>query len=190
MFRTFYWRSLAKRLLLGKSASDDFEKAVVKKLREGTSSRPHVASKLTFLGYDPEFGKGNQMFKDLELSRDLLSEFHAKFPELKYMSTMVLQSSSWPYQPKQGREIDLQPQLISNLEQFEKFYRTKHERHKIDWYHSLGTVTLTARFPAGQKELSVSLYQAVVLMLFNEKDKFDYVEVKEQTNLGVYCITG
>lgn len=36
VFRTFYWRALAKRLLLQKSASDDFEKAVIKKLRDGT----------------------------------------------------------------------------------------------------------------------------------------------------------
>ncbi|GJJ12245.1 hypothetical protein Clacol_006486 [Clathrus columnatus] len=173
VFRTFYWRGLAKRLLLGRSASDDFEKAVIKKLREG---------------YDPEFGKGNQMFKDLELSKDLMEEFHGKFPNLKHMSAMVLQSSSWPYQPKTGRDIDLPPSLLSNLEQFNKFYLTKHERHKIDWHHSLGTVTLTARFPAGQKELSVSLYQAVVLLLFNEKDRLGFSEIKEQTNLGKYFL--
>jgi cullin 4 len=35
MFRAFYQKGLAKRLLLEKSASDDFEKAVLKKLKEG-----------------------------------------------------------------------------------------------------------------------------------------------------------
>lgn len=34
VFRTFYHRSLAKRLLLEKSASDDFEKTMLKKLKE------------------------------------------------------------------------------------------------------------------------------------------------------------
>ena len=34
VFRTFYHRALAKRLLLEKSASDDFEKAVLKRLKE------------------------------------------------------------------------------------------------------------------------------------------------------------
>jgi len=33
VFRIFYHRSLAKRLLLDKSASDDFEKAMLKKLK-------------------------------------------------------------------------------------------------------------------------------------------------------------
>ena len=36
VFRTFYHRSLAKRLLLEKSASDDFEKGMLKKLKERT----------------------------------------------------------------------------------------------------------------------------------------------------------
>lgn len=37
VFRTFYTRALAKRLLLQRSASDDFEKAVLKKLKERES---------------------------------------------------------------------------------------------------------------------------------------------------------
>lgn len=35
VFRTFYHRALAKRLLLEKSASDDHEKAMLRKLKEG-----------------------------------------------------------------------------------------------------------------------------------------------------------
>lgn len=35
VFRTFYHRQLAKRLLLQRSASDDFEKQMLKKLKEG-----------------------------------------------------------------------------------------------------------------------------------------------------------
>lgn len=34
VFRTFYHRALAKRLLLGRSASDDFEKGMIRKLKE------------------------------------------------------------------------------------------------------------------------------------------------------------
>lgn len=36
VFRTFYHRALAKRLLMERSASDDFEKAMLKKLKEST----------------------------------------------------------------------------------------------------------------------------------------------------------
>lgn len=37
VFRTFYHRALAKRLLLERSASDDFEKAMLKRLKERAS---------------------------------------------------------------------------------------------------------------------------------------------------------
>jgi len=42
VFRTFYHRSLAKRLLLEKSASDDFERSILKKLKEGMCLVPFV----------------------------------------------------------------------------------------------------------------------------------------------------
>jgi cullin 4 len=42
VFRTFYHRALAKRLLLGRSASDDDEKLLLKKLKERECSWPVV----------------------------------------------------------------------------------------------------------------------------------------------------
>jgi len=168
VFRTFYWRALAKRLLLQKSASDDFEKAVIKKLRDG---------------YDPQFGKGDEMFKDLALSKDLLVEYHDKRSKDETLSIMVLQYSCWPYQPKKGRDIDLPPFMLASLQRYSDFYQAKHKSRKLDWFHSLGTVTLTSRFPKGDKELSVSLYQATILLLFNETDKLGLNEIKEQTSM-------
>ena len=49
VFRAFYHRALAKRLLLGRSASDDAEKAMLKKLKEGAlyPSLTHTADILT-----------------------------------------------------------------------------------------------------------------------------------------------
>eukprot|EP00877_Chromochloris_zofingiensis_P012104 jgi/Chrzof1/7147/Cz02g12240.t1 len=42
---------------------------------------------------------------------------------------------------------------------------------------------LKARFPSGQKELSVSLLQSIVLMLFNGTDKLTFTEIKEQSRI-------
>lgn len=44
VFRAFYHRALAKRLLLGRSASDDMEKAMLKKLKEGAYLIPPCAA--------------------------------------------------------------------------------------------------------------------------------------------------
>jgi Cullin family len=44
VFRAFYHRALAKRLLLGRSASDDAEKAMLKKLKEGANLSTSIIS--------------------------------------------------------------------------------------------------------------------------------------------------
>ncbi|KAI0757463.1 Cullin-4B [Daedaleopsis nitida] len=173
VFRTFYQRALAKRLLLGRSASDDFEKSVLKKLQRD---------------YDPEFGMGDLMFKDLDVSRSLMEEFlkHAAqrgdASRVQKMNVMVLQRSNWPFAARKT-DVDLPVWMADDLKKYMDFYRTKHQAHKLDWDHALGTANLKVQFSSGEKELSVSLYQAVVLMLFNESDEISYGDIKQQTRL-------
>ncbi|KAF8168514.1 Cullin family-domain-containing protein [Crassisporium funariophilum] len=172
VFRTFYHRALAKRLLLEKTASDDFEKRILKKLKEN---------------YDPDFGMGEDMFKDLALSRDSMRDYHARLPEDSPghdLTAMVLQRSAWPFAAQQ-HVVDLPPNMQDQLTAYSDYYKSKHSGRVLDWNHSLGTATLKARFKAGVKELSVSLYQAVVLLLFNdhEADGIPFLDIKEQTSI-------
>lgn len=74
--------------------------------------------------------------------------------------------------------------MQSALSEYEAFYKEKHSNRVLTWQHSLGTVTLTARFERGTKELSVSLFQAVVLLLFNNADQLSLGEILAQTGLG------
>ncbi|KAH7907189.1 Cullin-4B [Hygrophoropsis aurantiaca] len=168
VFRTFYHRALAKRLLLDRSASDDFEKAMLKKLKED---------------YDPEFGMGDHMFTDLQLSRDSMKEFHRKYDtdrSAHKLTVMVLQRGVWPFSARK-KDIDLPLIMQEDLAEYTKFYTNKHAGRKLDWDHSLGTATLKARFPAGSKDLTVSLYQAIVLLLFNEDVELGYKQIAEAT---------
>lgn len=112
VFRTFYHRALAKRLLLQKSASDDVEKAMLKKLKERKCVSYLGISVLLTIGYseyDPEFGMGDHMFTDLALSRDNMKDFLSKksddHPSQK-LSVMVLQQSVWPFAPPK-KDADL-----------------------------------------------------------------------------------
>jgi cullin-4 len=57
---------------------------------------------------------------------------------------------------------------------FMDFYGRKYSGRRLVWHHSLGNCVLRAHFPAGTKELSVSLFQAAVLMLFNDADKLSF----------------
>lgn len=75
--------------------------------------------------------------------------------------------------------------MQSELSDYTNFYKNKHSGRKLDWAHSLGTVVLRARFSEGIKELRVSLYQALVLLLFNERDKISFTDIKEETRIGM-----
>ena len=74
------------------------------------------------------------------------------------------------------------------LQAFMDFYKKKHSGHKLDWDHSLGTAHLRARFKAAEKELSVSLYQAVILLLFNEDEQKPFSEIKLLTQIGQFAV--
>ncbi len=67
------------------------------------------------------------------------------------------------------------------------YYKTKHSGHVLHWNHSFGTMTLRARFDSGIKEISVSLYQGIILLLFNETAQLAFTDVKDQTNMGKTC---
>ncbi|KAI0666200.1 Cullin-domain-containing protein [Trametes maxima] len=175
VFRAFYQRALAKRLLLGRSASDDFERAVLKTLKEQ---------------YDPEFGTSDNMFTDLALSRDLMREFLEQRrrrggtdgDSIQKLTVMVLQRSNWPFSARKT-DVDLPRWMQDDLGSYTEYYKKKHQGRKLDWDHALGTATLKARFKGGEKELSVSLYQAVILLLFNEDETIAYADIKAQTRL-------
>lgn len=73
--------------------------------------------------------------------------------------------------------------MLGALERYSNFYQAKHKPRKLDWFHSLGTATLIARFAKGEKELSVSIYQATILLLFNDMVRVGYKEIKHLTSM-------
>jgi cullin-4 len=74
-------------------------------------------------------------------------------------------------------------QMQDELTRYAQFYKTKHQGHKLYWDHTLGTVTLNAKFASGVKDLTMSLYQAVVLLLFNDANELSYRDIQLQTHM-------
>ncbi|KAF8213470.1 Cullin family-domain-containing protein [Mycena galopus ATCC 62051] len=171
VFRGFYLRALSKRLLLERSASQDFETAVLKKLKDQ---------------YDPEFSMGEDMFSDLALSREAMAEYHSKLPddsEGHKLSVMVLKPAAWPYST-QDQTIVLPPNMLHELSEFERFYKTKHSNRKLIPQYSVATATMIGHFKAGKKELSVSLHQAAILLLFNDTPELGFTQISHARPLG------
>ena len=174
MFEAFYKKDLAKRLLLSKSASVDAEKSMISRLKAECGSQ--FTTKL------------EGMFKDVETSRDIMRGFAAdekiakELPENVDVFVHVLTAGYWPtYAPC---EVKL-PRELDHLQRvFSEYYLSKHGGRRLVWQNALGHVLLRAEFPkCGVKELAVSLFQAVVLMLFNDAETMSFEELKDATGI-------
>ena len=162
MFEAFYKKDLSKRLLLDKSASVDAEKSMISKLKAECGS-----------GFT---AKLEGMFKDIELSRDVMASFKES-PQARMLesgqedkdiqlSVHVLTQGYWPTYPPV--EVCLPEEVLRLQGVFNDYYTKKHNGRRLQWHPYLGHCTLLANFPLGRKELNVSLNQAIVLLLFND----------------------
>lgn len=76
------------------------------------------------------------------------------------------------------------PQMLEQLSSFTEFYKKKHGNRVLNWDHALGNAAVTGNFKAGKKELLVSLYQAIVLLQFNENaGGIGYNDIKTATRM-------
>ena len=183
MFEAFYKKDLAKRLLVGKSASVDCEKSMLSKLKAECGAG--FTSKL------------EGMFKDMELSMDLNLAFRNYKDNLPASSSStatdsgsggsidltvnVLSMAYWPtYQPM---EVNIPVEMSNYLEVFKKFYHGKYSGRKLQWQPNLGHCVLRAHFKQGMKELRVSLFQALCLLSFNGAVEHTLEELKEATGV-------
>ncbi|XP_035581771.1 cullin-4B-like isoform X2 [Zalophus californianus] len=172
VFEAFYKKDLAKRLLLGKSSSVDAEKSMLSKLKQECGTA--FTNKL------------QGMFKDMELSKDIMIQLKQYMKNQNIagnidLTVNILTTSFWPaYIPK---EIQLPPEMERLQENFKNFYLRKHSGRKLQWQSTLGHCVLKAEFKKGKKELQVTLFQTLVLLMFNEGDQFSLEEIKVATGV-------
>ncbi|KOX71193.1 Cullin-4B [Melipona quadrifasciata] len=175
VFEAFYKKDLAKRLLVGKSASVDAEKSMLSKLKQECGGG--FTSKL------------EGMFKDMELSKDINIAFKQYAGNLQSelsasnldLTVSILTMGYWPTYPVM--EVTLPPEMVQYQDVFNKFYLGKHSGRKLQWQPTLGHCVLKAWFNQGNKELQVSLFQALVLILFNDADNLSLEDIKAATNI-------
>jgi len=173
VFEAFYKKDLAKRLLLNKSASFDSEKSMISKLK--TECGSGFTSKL------------EGMFKDMDLSKDIMNEFRLSNKHANAlgkdidMNVSVLTTGYWPHYPP--LDVNLPTQLAEYQEVFRSFYVSKYSGRRLFWQNSLGHTVLKAHFAKQRKELSVSLFQTVILLLFNDSPSLSYRDIRESTRL-------
>ncbi|KAI9736141.1 MAG: hypothetical protein M1834_001025 [Cirrosporium novae-zelandiae] len=176
VFEAFYKKDLARRLLMNRSASADAEKNMLEKLKDecGSNFTQNLES----------------MFQDITLSKEegsaykaLLSE-RGDIPEID-LSVSVLGSAAWPTYPEVP--VTIPADVKQAIDGYEEFYSSKHTGRQLTWKHNLEHCQLRARFPKGNKELVVSAFQAIVLLLFNDiggGESIGYQDLKAVTGLA------
>eukprot|EP01117_Protostelium_nocturnum_P004480 TRINITY_DN1616_c0_g1_i1.p1 TRINITY_DN1616_c0_g1~~TRINITY_DN1616_c0_g1_i1.p1 ORF type:complete len:736 (-),score=230.04 TRINITY_DN1616_c0_g1_i1:109-2316(-) len=176
VFEKYYKQHLAKRLLLGRSVSDDVEQNMISKLKAECGFQ--FTSKLV------------GMFTDMKLSTDTMEGFKNHVKELGDsalgnidLNVYVLTTGFWP--TPSTVVCNLPAEVTKCCELFKKFYLSKHNGRRLHWQTNMGTAELRAVFANKKHELSVSTYQMVILLLFNERNEFTYKEIHEATNIPV-----
>lgn len=181
-FEAFYRKLLSKRLLLGKSANFELEKAMISKLKAECGSN--------------YTGKLEGMFQDIDLSRDVMLSYQQYVSGLDSVlvrkpttstaaefHAQVLTTGYWP-SPVSGEADLLIPEELKQLQDhFNMFYVHKYQGRRLAWAHSLERCLLTAHFPKGKKELEVSYYQSLVLLCFNKTESLTLAELRAGTRL-------
>jgi cullin 3 len=198
VFERYYKQHLAKRLLSGRSTSDDAERSFIVKLK-------------TDCGYQFT-SKIEGMFNDMRTSRDAMAAFRTHLAEdAREKSTHSAQSHSQPSGSGRGDAASSQPwgfdlgvqvlttgswpmptpppcalppECESACEAYRAFYLASHTGRRLNWLTNAGTADLRATFADGVKrELSVSTYQMCVLMLFNAQDALSYSDILAATRI-------
>ncbi|KAJ4990870.1 ubiquitin ligase subunit [Stagonosporopsis vannaccii] len=175
VFEAFYKKDLARRLLMGRSASADAERSMLSRLKTECGA-----------GFTANL---EQMFRDIELSREEMASYKTICEERGQKQSLdlnvsILSASSWPTYPTVP--VIIPPEIKTAIDNFETHYKSKHSGRKLELKHSLAHCQLKAKFPKGNKELVVSSFQAIVLLLFNGKpadEHIDYNYLREATGL-------
>lgn len=175
VFEAFYKKDFARRLLMGRTQSFDAERSMLNRLRNECGA---------------DFTRNlENMFKDMDLAREEMSSYNQLLAEKGIkpsveLGVSVLSIAAWPTYP--DIPINLPTSILKAQHDFEKHYKDKHVGRKLTWKPSLAHCQLKARFGKSVKELVVSGFQAIVLLLFNDVDTGDsltYEHIRAATNL-------
>ena len=178
VFNKFYSKTLAKRLVMGTSASGDAETSMISKLKDAS-------------GFEYT-NKLQRMFQDMQTSKDLNSAFEdwqtTNLDEADRKNVIdayynILGTGFWPLQPSTTPFAPPQ-EIVRTYERFQNFYLTKHGGRKLTWLWHLCKGEIRANYVKMAKvpyTFQVSTYQMGILLLFNDSDTVSYDDIGEAT---------
>ncbi|ORX96529.1 Cullin 1a [Basidiobolus meristosporus CBS 931.73] len=174
VYQKFYSRSLAKRLIYRTSISDEAESLMITRLKDICGVE--YTSKL------------QRMFTDMAISSDLNHSFK-EFIDKNGLALgvdfaiQVLTAGAWPLSQQSPSDFEVPLELEKSVANFSTFYNAHHNGRKLNWLWHLSKAEM--RFHLDRRyELSLSLHQMGIMLLFNNTDRLSYKEIQESTKLN------
>ncbi|EST04494.1 Cullin, N-terminal [Kalmanozyma brasiliensis GHG001] len=176
-FERYYKQHLAKRLLQGRSVSDDAERGMMAKLKI-ESGHGYVA-------------KLQGMLNDMKTSEETTDEFarvvkNSHRPMPFALSVNVLTSTNWPISA-QAPSCVMSDTLMEARRRFEEFYQSKHNGRVLTWHANMGSADVRVAFRARTHEINLSTFALVVLLLFDSDEESEqtlsYADIARATQI-------
>ena len=193
MFEQYYKKHLARRLLMKRSISMDAERQMISRMKMEVGRS--------------QTGKIEAMFNDMIRSEELSKDFRTHVaglgdpdPKRVDLEVNVLTTTMWPLESMspsynhEARSACVFPASIQLVKQgLEKFYLGQHVGRQLTWQPSMGTADIRAYFPKSKgpiktRELNVSTYAMVILLLFNDLPSGGFLtceEIQAKTNIPI-----
>lgn len=173
-FLVIYERDVSRRFLLGRNFNFTAEKKL-------------LASILEVVGEGEDSSKLTSMFRDIETSLTRYNDIRLDAAPSVEFNALILEAQHWPEVPKHGNKVVLPNVLNEMLGEFTAKYAGETDRtklHVLDWTnYSFHQMTLKVEFKQGSKELTLTLVQAIVLMLFEEGEYLSVENIVARTQL-------
>ena len=171
VFIKAYTKHQASRLLNKTSLNTDSEQSMISKLK--IESGFNTIQKLS------------RMFTDMELSKQTMEDFRKKNNGAEFrgveINVDILTSGIWPEQ--NVHPCKLPPELSNCAQKFNIFYKEKHSGRHLTWLYNSCTAIMNTSYLPKTYTLSVTNYQCVILMLFNNNEKLTVGQVKEMSGI-------
>jgi cullin 3 len=174
VFERYYKQHLAKRLLYKKSVSEDAERIMITRLQMECGHQ--FTTKL------------EGMYKDINISSELSTEFRAiekkKDKKLPELNISVLTKIFWPMSGQVTPNLPYPIEIQTLMDDFSKFYYSRHSGRKLLWQFSLGSSDLRINYEKGSKDINIcNLGMLLLINVFNKwkpGDSFTFKQIQAE----------
>eukprot|EP00551_Chaetoceros_affinis_P004249 CAMPEP_0203664768 /NCGR_PEP_ID=MMETSP0090-20130426/2117_1 /ASSEMBLY_ACC=CAM_ASM_001088 /TAXON_ID=426623 /ORGANISM="Chaetoceros affinis, Strain CCMP159" /LENGTH=803 /DNA_ID=CAMNT_0050528119 /DNA_START=41 /DNA_END=2452 /DNA_ORIENTATION=- len=197
VFESYYKQHLARRLLAGRSVSEEAERIMVSQLKaecgyqftsklEGMFNDMRISRDIreaykTYKRTNPQAQSVHNEQDGQGVNSDNLNSDAKKITKPVEIEVDVLTAGHWPSQNTPS--CNLPDQIQGAIDHFTEFYLKKHTGRKLSWQSSTGSVEMQATFGDSTYRLIVSTYQMCILILFNGSNVLTLGQIKTETNI-------